>query len=60
MELSITENVENIIDTITNVVEKIPKKWNNILSIHVKTEKSTALPVYLQQTITTVDDTITV
>jgi ribosome biogenesis protein UTP30 len=37
---------ENVMETIRGVVSKIPGKWTNIQSIHIKTSNSTALPVY--------------
>ncbi|KAI8903696.1 ribosomal protein L1p/L10e family-domain-containing protein [Powellomyces hirtus] len=39
--------VENIMMAAPAIVDKLPKKWNNILSIALKTSKSAALPVYV-------------
>ncbi|KAI9014673.1 ribosomal protein L1/ribosomal biogenesis protein [Gaertneriomyces semiglobifer] len=46
-EFGIDKLVENIMMATPEIVSKIPKKWNNIQSIHVKTTDSTALPVYV-------------
>lgn len=37
---------DNIILAVENAVDKIPKKWKNIVSVCVKTSESVALPVY--------------
>jgi len=38
--------VENILQGTDSIVSKIPKKWKNIQSIHLKTTESIALPIY--------------
>jgi len=40
------EVVENVAGCIKSAVERIPKKWKNIQSIHIKTSTSVALPLY--------------
>uniref|UniRef100_A0A7S1UKI9 Ribosomal protein L1 n=1 Tax=Phaeomonas parva TaxID=124430 RepID=A0A7S1UKI9_9STRA len=40
---AITENIRAVVPA---AVSRIPKKWRNILSIHLKTATSVALPVY--------------
>lgn len=42
--------VENGLDVIKQVVERIPHGWDNINSIHVKSFDSLALPVYTSKT----------
>jgi ribosome biogenesis protein UTP30 len=37
---------ENIEMALPAVVEKIPKKWRNLQAVHIKTAKSTSLPVF--------------
>jgi ribosome biogenesis protein UTP30 len=37
---------ENIADALPALMEKIPKGWSNIQSIHLKTNQSVALPLY--------------
>lgn len=37
---------ENIMECIHRAAEKIPGKWKNILSIHIKTADSIALPIF--------------
>ncbi|KAK9765032.1 proteasome-interacting protein cic1 [Basidiobolus ranarum] len=43
---SAQEVAENIDYAITHIVEKIPKKWKNIQSLHIKTTESIALPIF--------------
>ncbi|ORX98258.1 ribosomal protein L1 [Basidiobolus meristosporus CBS 931.73] len=43
---SAQEVAENIDHAINHVVEKIPKKWKNIQSLHIKTTESVALPIF--------------
>eukprot|EP00128_Syssomonas_multiformis_P008189 Colp12_sorted_trinity150504_noHs@17941 len=38
--------VENITTGVANLVQRIPKKWGNIQTIHIKTNDSVALPIY--------------
>ncbi|KAJ3410959.1 Ribosomal L1 domain-containing protein 1 [Chytridiales sp. JEL 0842] len=45
-ELTPTEIVENIEAAIPLIVNKIPRKWSNIQSIHLKTSESASLPLY--------------
>ena len=40
------ELLENLLDCVQGVVQKIPGKWTNIKSINIKTCDSTALPIY--------------
>mmetsp|Transcript_1920 Transcript_1920/g.2864 ORF Transcript_1920/g.2864 Transcript_1920/m.2864 type:complete len:309 (-) Transcript_1920:1195-2121(-) len=39
---------DNAVEAITTAVHFIPKRWKNVQAIHMKTGKSTALPVYNQ------------
>ena len=34
---------------IEEIVKKIPKKWDNIQSIHLKSPESVALPIYAKE-----------
>jgi ribosome biogenesis protein UTP30 len=45
-QLSAEENVANIMGSVESIIKRIPKKWANILSIHLKTSESIALPLY--------------
>lgn len=38
--------VENIVAAISNIVDRIPRKWKNVQSIFIKTTNSASLPVY--------------
>ncbi|KAI8817656.1 ribosomal protein L1p/L10e family-domain-containing protein [Fimicolochytrium jonesii] len=38
--------IQNIMAAIPSAIEKLPKKWANIHSIHIKTSNSMALPLY--------------
>ncbi|KND01148.1 uncharacterized protein SPPG_04240 [Spizellomyces punctatus DAOM BR117] len=38
--------IENVMQAVSEIAKKIPKKWNNILSIHLKTTDSIALPIF--------------
>lgn len=49
IDFTVDESVQNVFDVIDGAVDKLPGKWKNILSIHLKTEKSTALPIYLSK-----------
>ncbi|KAF9583324.1 hypothetical protein BGW38_009750 [Lunasporangiospora selenospora] len=40
------EVTENITTAISHIVEKIPRKWKNIQSIHIKTSDSVSLPIF--------------
>ncbi|KAL6570756.1 hypothetical protein OROGR_000306 [Orobanche gracilis] len=40
------EIVENVLDAINGAVEKVPKKWDGVRSLHLKFSDSVALPVY--------------
>ncbi|KAH6588503.1 hypothetical protein BASA61_005899 [Batrachochytrium salamandrivorans] len=44
--LTAEQNVENIMAATKGAVEKLPGKWGNIQSVHIKTATSVALPVY--------------
>ena len=37
---------ENILYAIDSIVDKIPKKWNNVQSLHIKTSESVSLPIF--------------
>mmetsp|Transcript_15113 Transcript_15113/g.17119 ORF Transcript_15113/g.17119 Transcript_15113/m.17119 type:complete len:316 (+) Transcript_15113:76-1023(+) len=37
---------ENALETITTAVHHIPKRWQNVQAIHMKTGKSMSLPIY--------------
>ncbi|EIE27107.1 ribosomal protein L1 [Coccomyxa subellipsoidea C-169] len=37
---------ENIVEAIKGALPHIPKKWNNVQALHVKTATSAALPIY--------------
>jgi len=43
---TVEQIVQNILQSILIIVSKIPKKWNNIQSLHIKTKDSVALPIY--------------
>jgi ribosome biogenesis protein UTP30 len=40
------EIAENILQAVPSIVEKIPKKWKNILSLGIRTSDSVLLPFY--------------
>lgn len=40
------EVVENVIDAIKGAVERVPKKWDGLRSLHLKFYDSVALPIY--------------
>ncbi|KAL2245606.1 ribosomal L1 domain-containing protein 1 [Sesamum indicum] len=40
------EVVENVIDAIKGAVERVPKKWDGVRSLHLKFYDSVALPIY--------------
>lgn len=44
--MSDQECVENIIAVVEAALEHIPKKWNNVQALHLKSAGSVALPVY--------------
>lgn len=44
--LGVKENIENIMESIEDIIKKIPKKWDNIQSLYLKTSESVALPIY--------------
>ena len=37
---------ENIVAALPQVVDRVPKKWRNVQSVHIKTTTSIALPIY--------------
>ncbi|KAJ3329816.1 hypothetical protein HDU76_007084 [Blyttiomyces sp. JEL0837] len=41
-----TQVKENVLGAINKIVDKIPRKWANILSLQLKTSDSIALPIY--------------
>ncbi|KAJ3303778.1 hypothetical protein HDV03_003555 [Kappamyces sp. JEL0829] len=45
-DMAIDDLHENLVQCIRGVVNKVPGKWSNIQSIHIKSSKSTALPVF--------------
>jgi len=52
--------IENIVQTIPEIVKKIPENWDNIQSIHLKGSNSMALPIFAQlPEIPTVDPSTT-
>ena len=51
------EVVENIMAALPKIVEKIPKKWVNVKSIHLKSSESLALPIYVALTDDAVQET---
>ncbi|KZV43142.1 hypothetical protein F511_07957 [Dorcoceras hygrometricum] len=40
------EVVDNVYDAIVGAIEKVPKKWNGVRSLHLKFYDSVALPIY--------------
>ena len=38
--------IENVIAAVSKIAKKVPRGWNNIQSIHLKTSESVALPLY--------------
>lgn len=40
------EVVENVVDAIKGAVERVPKKWDGVRSLHLKFYDSVALPLY--------------
>nr|XP_033770237.1 ribosomal L1 domain-containing protein 1 [Geotrypetes seraphini] len=38
--------VENVISAVNVVAEKLPKKWKNVKILHLKTQRSVALPIF--------------
>ncbi|XP_073065294.1 uncharacterized protein [Primulina eburnea] len=40
------EVVDNVFDAIVGAIEKVPKKWNGVRSLHLKFYDSVALPIY--------------
>ncbi|KAK6134962.1 hypothetical protein DH2020_031299 [Rehmannia glutinosa] len=40
------EIVENVFDAINGAVERVPKKWDGVRSLHLKFSDSVALPLY--------------
>jgi len=43
---SLEDLVDNVLEVTYSAVQKIPKKWKNIQSLHIKTSNSLALPIY--------------
>ncbi|RUS18675.1 hypothetical protein BC937DRAFT_88462 [Endogone sp. FLAS-F59071] len=41
-----TQIFENLQTALPHIIEKIPRKWKNIQSLHVKTSDSISLPIY--------------
>lgn len=46
VEMEKDEIVENVFEAITGAVERVPKKWDGVRSLHLKFSDSVALPVY--------------
>ncbi|NXY20489.1 RL1D1 protein, partial [Atrichornis clamosus] len=44
--MTVDEILENIIEAVKVIAEKLPKKWKNVKILHIKTLKSVALPIY--------------
>ncbi|XP_073058342.1 uncharacterized protein [Primulina eburnea] len=40
------EVVDNVFDAIVGAIEKVPKKWNGVRSLHLKLYDSVSLPIY--------------
>ncbi|XP_047938770.1 ribosomal L1 domain-containing protein 1-like [Salvia hispanica] len=46
MEMEKDEIVQNVLDAIKGAVERVPKKWDGVRSLHLKFSDSVALPIY--------------
>ncbi|KAG6414637.1 hypothetical protein SASPL_122010 [Salvia splendens] len=46
MEMEKDEIVQNVLDAIKGVTERVPKKWDGVRSLHLKFSDSVALPIY--------------
>lgn len=46
MEMEKDSIVENVVAAIEGAVEKVPKKWDGVRSLHLKFSDSVALPIY--------------
>lgn len=46
VEMEKDEIVENVVDAISGAVERVPKKWDGVRSLHLKFCDSVALPIY--------------
>ncbi|XP_047972285.1 ribosomal L1 domain-containing protein 1-like [Salvia hispanica] len=46
MEMEKGGIVENVVEAIKGVIERVPKKWDGVRSLHLKLSDSVALPVY--------------
>ncbi|KAG6385771.1 hypothetical protein SASPL_154652 [Salvia splendens] len=46
MEMEKGGIVENVVEAIKGAVERVPKKWDGVRSLHLKLSDSVALPVY--------------
>jgi ribosome biogenesis protein UTP30 len=46
LDMSVGELVDNLLSAIPEIVKNIPKKWDNVLNIHIKSAESVALPIY--------------
>lgn len=55
-DFPISHIVENILTCAVTVAKKAPRGWNNVHSIHLRTDTSLALPVYVNDTLEDVDD----
>lgn len=38
--------IENIASTVSSITTKIPRGWNNIQALYIKTTSTVALPIY--------------
>ncbi|XP_057807280.1 uncharacterized protein LOC131021960 [Salvia miltiorrhiza] len=46
VEMEKDEIVDNVLDAIKGVIERVPKKWDGVRSLHLKFSDSVALPIY--------------
>ncbi|OZJ02172.1 hypothetical protein BZG36_04803 [Bifiguratus adelaidae] len=43
---TVQEILDNLLTALPFVIDKVPKKWRNIQSLHIKTSESLSLPIY--------------
>ncbi|KXG22520.1 hypothetical protein SORBI_3009G228500 [Sorghum bicolor] len=46
LDMEEAEIVDNVMATVEEAVEKVPKKWANVRALHLKAVDSVALPIY--------------
>ncbi|KAJ3688134.1 hypothetical protein LUZ61_017298 [Rhynchospora tenuis] len=46
LSMEVDQIVDNVVAAVDEAVEKIPKKWGNVRSLHLKAVDSVALPIY--------------